>query len=227
MTPAPAGRRARLVAIALIALALAGPARTRADDWPAPQTREVWSRSRDYFVRMIPGKGVGETVGFSGAPTGPPATAELYRRERDRSYRPAWTVDLVNPVAPIDLFLTVRGYLATLDNWHNMGYGKVVAFYSPTGRLIRAYALGELFSAAEIEKLRHSVSSIWWRRPTAYVRPDQQTLYVMVDDAGRELVFETETGAYQYCEPRDGTRRCRSSNEGRQWRDYVDPPPRP
>jgi hypothetical protein len=227
MGPVRGGRRALLVAIALIPLAPVGPTRARADEWPAPQTREVWSRSRDYFVRVVPGRGIGETVGFRGAPTGPPATAELYRRERDRSYRPAWTVSLVNPVAPIDLFLTDRGYLATLDNWHNMGYGKVVAFYSPTGRLIRAYALEELFSAAEIEKLRHSVSAIWWRKPTAYVRPDQQTLYVMVDDAGRELVFETETGAYQYCEPRDGAQRCRSSNEQRQWRGYVDPPARP
>ena len=211
----------------LVALALAVPGRSRGDEWPAPQTREVFAPAREYFVRVIPGKGIGETVGFRGAPTGPPATAELYRRAGDRSYRPVWTVSLVNPVAPIDVFLTDRGYLATLDNWHNMGYGQVVAFYSPAGVLIRAYALADLFSPAEIDALRKSVSSIWWRQPRAYVRPDQQTLYVPVDDAGRELLFETKTGAYQYCEPRDATRRCRSANEPRQWRGYVDPRPRP
>jgi hypothetical protein len=182
-------------ALFLAGLTLTGPARSGADEWPAPRTREVWSESRDYFVRVIPGKGIGETVGFRGAPTGPPATAELYRRESDRSYRLAWTVGLVNPVAPIDLFLTDRGYLATLDNWHSMGCGKIVAFYSPVGKLIRGYALDDLFSTAEIEKLPRSVSSIWWRKPLAYVRPDQQSLYVSVDDGGRELVFETETGA--------------------------------
>lgn len=218
---------ARDVLGVMLVVALAGPALGWADQWSAPQTREVWSQSRDYFVRVVPGKGVGDTVGFRGAPTGPPATAELYRRERDRSYRPVWTISLVNPVAPVDLFLTDRGYVATLDNWHNMGHGKIVAFYSPAGKLIRAYALEDLFSAAEIEELRRSVSSIWWRKPAAYVREDQQTLYVMVDDAGRELVFETETGAYQYCEPRDGVQRCRSSNAPRQWRGYVDPPARP
>ena len=210
----------------LAALALAAPGRSRGDDWPAPRIREVFASSREYFVRVIPGKGLGETVGFRGAPTGPPATAELYRRARDRSYRPAWTVSLVNPVAPIDVFLTDRGYLATLDNWHSMGYGRVVAFYSPAGALIRAYALADLFSPAEIAALRKSVSSIWWRQPRTYVRSDQQTLYVTVDEAGRELLFETETGAYQYCEPRDGTRRCRSANDPRQWRGYVDPQPR-
>jgi hypothetical protein len=213
--------------VLLVALALAGAGPARGDQWPAARIGEVFAPSREYFVRVVPGKGIGETVGFRGAPTGPPATAELYRRASDGSYRPVWTVSLVNPVAPIDVFLTDRGYLATLDNWHNMGYGRVVAFYSPTGALISAYALGDLFSPAEIDAFTKSVSSIWWRKAGAYVRPDQQTLYVTIDDAGRELLFETETGAYQYCEPRDGTRRCRSANEPRQWRGYVDPRPRP
>ena len=220
------GRGPGVTACLLVLLVLAGGA-AWGDDWPAPQIHEAWSPSRDYFVRMIPGKGVGDTVGFRGAATGPAATAELYRRASDRSYRPAWTITLPNPVAPIDLFVTDRGYLATLDNWHNMGYGTVVAFYSPTGTRIRVYTLADLFSVAEIDAMPKSVSSIWWRKPGAYVRPDQQTLYVRVDEAGRELVFETETGAYQYCELRAGTRQCRSTNEGRQWRGYVDPRPRP
>jgi hypothetical protein len=213
-------------AVLLVMLTMALAVVSWADQWPAPQTREVWSQSRDYFVRVIPGKSIGETVGFRGAPTGPYATAELYRRARDRSYRLAWTVSLVNPVAPIDLFLTDRGYLVTLDNWHNMGYGKIVTFYSPDGTLLRSHALDDLFSAAEIDKLPRSVSSIWWRKQVAYVRADQQSLYVSAD-GGREFIFETETGAYQFCETRDGAHGCRSSNDHRQWRGYVDPPPRP
>ncbi|HUM14269.1 MAG TPA: hypothetical protein VL086_01145 [Candidatus Nitrosotalea sp.] len=220
------GRRPRATVCLLGLLVLVGGV-SWGDEWPAPQIREAWSLSRDYFIRMAPGKGVGDTVGFRGSATGPAATAELYRRARDRSYHPAWTITPPNPVAPIDLFVTDRGYLATLDNWHNMGCGTVVAFYSPTGTPIRAYTLADLFSTAEIEAMPKSVSSIWWRKPGAYVRPDQQTLYVRVDEAGRELVFETETGAYQYCEPRAGTRQCRSTNEGRQWRGYVDPGLRP
>jgi hypothetical protein len=213
-------------AMALVMLTMAGVVIAWADQWPAPQTREVWSQSRDYFVRVIPGKSIGETIGFRGAPTGPYATAELYRRASDRSYRLAWTVSLLNPVAPIDLFLTDRGYLVTLDNWHNMGYGKIVVFYAPDGKLVRGHALDDLFSPAEIDQVPRSVSSIWWRKPVAYVRPDQQSLYVSVDDGGRELIFETETGAYQFCETRDGAYRCRSSNDHRQSRGYVDPPPR-
>jgi hypothetical protein len=107
-----------------------------------------------------------------------------------------------------------------------MGYGTIVAFYSPDGKLVRSHALGDLFPASEIDKLPHSVSSIWWRKPVAYVRADQQTLYVSADDSGREFIFETESGAYQFCETREGAYRCRSSNDPRQWRGYVDPPPR-
>ena len=134
---------ARAAAILLALLVASGRDLCWADQWPAPLVREVWSPSRDHFVRVTPGKGMGETIGFSGAPTGPAATAEFYRRASDRSYRPVWMVSLVNPVAPIDAFLTDRGYLATLD-----------------------------------------------------------------------------------CEPRAGARVCRSANEARQWRGYVDPTPR-
>jgi hypothetical protein len=70
---------------------------------------------------------------------------------------------------------------------------------------------------------------VCWRDqwPAAQVSARWHTLYVTVDEKGQELVFETETGAYQYCEPRDEAHRCRSTNEARQWRAYADPTPRP
>src|SRR6266566_21941 len=146
----------------LLTLALATLA--HADDWPAPVIREVFSHSRAWFVRVLPGKSFGDTVGFSGAPKGPLATAEFYRLEKDRSYRLAATAPLLNPVAPIEFFVTDHGFLVTLDNWHNMGYGKVVVFYSPQGALVKAYELSDLFTPGEIDGFRHSVSSIWWRK---------------------------------------------------------------
>src|SRR6476660_6123676 len=145
--------RIPLLVLALTALPLA-----RSDDWPAPIIREVFSPSRACFVRIIPGKSFGDTVGFSGAGKGPYATAEFYRLEKDRSYRLAATASLLNPVAPIEFLVTDRGVLITLDNWHNMGYGKVVAIYSPEGKPIRAYGLSDLFTKSEIDGFRHSVS---------------------------------------------------------------------
>src|SRR5580765_8513124 len=149
---------------ALLILALAVLPAAQGDDWPAPVIREVFSPSRAYFVRVVPGKSLGDTVGFSGAPKGPFATAEFYRLEKDRSYRLAATASLLNPVAPVEFLVTDDGFLITLDNWHNTGYGKVVALYTREGKPIRAYELSDLFTNSEIEGFGHSVSSIPWRK---------------------------------------------------------------
>jgi hypothetical protein len=131
---------------------------THGDEWPAAVVREVFSQSRTYFVRVVPGKSFGDTRGFSGAPKGPFASAEFYRLEKDRSYRLVATAPLLNPVAPAEFLVADNGFLMTLDNWHNMGYGKVVAFYTPEGKTIQAYTLSDLFSKSEIEAFDQSVS---------------------------------------------------------------------
>jgi hypothetical protein len=195
------------------------------DEWPAPVTREVFSQSRAYFVRVVPGKSFGDTVGFSGAAKGPFATAEFYRLEKDRSYRLAATASLLNPVAPAEFLVTDNGFLIALDNWHNMGYGKVVAFYTAEGKPIRAYELSDLFTKSEIEGFDHSVSSIQWRKfAGSYVRPGGDTFNVTINDTGGAFIFEL-TGAYQYCETRGGTFLCRVANQGRTWRAFREPSP--
>ena len=94
----------RALWIAALLCAFAGPA--QADSWVAPQVREVFSASRDHFVRVIPGKSVGDTIGFAGAAKGAYAAAEYYQRQPDRSYRLTATATLLNPVAPVDIFVT-------------------------------------------------------------------------------------------------------------------------
>ena len=206
--------------LALIVLAL--PA-LQADDWPAPKIREVFSHSRAYFVRVLPGKSLGDTVGFSGAGKGPYATAEFYRLEKDRSYRLAATASLINPVEPVAFFVTDQGVLITLDNWHNMGYGKVVALYTAEGKPIRAFELSDLFMKSEIDGFRKSVSSIWWRTSVgSYVREGEATFNIMVNDKGAGFIFDV-TGAYQFCETRAAEFLCRNTNQGRNWRAYREP----
>lgn len=208
---------------AALVLAIAGMVRPAAgDEWPAARVKEVFSPSRNYFVRVTPGKSLGDTVGFRGAPKGPYATAEFYHQEPDRSYRLGATAPLLNPIAPVDFLVTDRGVLITFDNWHNLGYGKIVAFYTPLGKLIRAYELADLFTAGEIERFDHSVSSIAWHKRSAYLRPGGETVDVTVSDQGAGFIFESE-GAYQYCENRGGTYRCRTSNQNRVWRAFQEP----
>jgi hypothetical protein len=161
----------------LLGFALAVLPAAQGDEWRAAVVREVFSQSRAYFVRVLPGKSFGDTVGFSGAAKGPFATAEFYRLEKDRSYRLAATAPLLNPVAPAEFFVRDSGSLITLDNWHNIGYGKVVAFYTPESKPIRACELSDLFTKSEIEGFGHRVSSIQWRKFSgSYVRLGGETM---------------------------------------------------
>ena len=83
--------------VLLNVLCLFVPLQAAADSWPAPQTKEVFSDSREYFVRVTPGESLGETFGFAGAKKGKYATAEIYRRDQDRSYTLAAEAVLLNP----------------------------------------------------------------------------------------------------------------------------------
>ena len=217
----PTARRA--LWIAALASAFAGTA--QADSWAAPQVREVFSASRDHFVRVIPGQALGDTFGFAGAPKGAYAAAEFYRRQSDRSYRLTRTITLLNPVAPVDYFVSNDGQMVTIDNWHNRGYGSVLAVYDAGGKLVKAYALADLFSKSEIDAYPHSVSSRAWHSGPVYINQDQRTLYMMIA-SGRDLVLGLETGGFAYCETRNGKYLCRNSNANRQWRPYAVAVPR-
>ena len=212
--------RGLLVRLSCLAAALLGlSAPVLADSWANPQVREVFSANRDHFVRVSPGGNIGATVGFEGAAKGAHATAEYYRRQPDRSYRLMQTATLVNPVAPIDVFVSNDGRLVTVDNWHNRGYGKVLAVYDAAGRPVRAYELTDLFAKDEIDGAMRSVSSIHWHAGPVYLNSDQRTLYMMIE-SGRDLVLGVETGRYAYCEPHPTEYLCRTSNAGRRWLPY-------
>jgi hypothetical protein len=77
-----------------------------ADEWPSPRVREEFSQSRSYFVRVTPGNSWGDEVGFKGAPKGGFARAQFFRREPDMSYKPLKEIELVNPVAPVEFFVS-------------------------------------------------------------------------------------------------------------------------
>jgi len=171
----------------------------RADDWAGPQTKEMFSASREYFVRVTPGESLGDTFGFAGEKKGKYAAAEFYHRNQDRSYSLVAEAVLLNPVAPVEFFVSNNGRLATIDNWHNVGYGKVVSIYDSRGKVVRSYELSDLFQDEEIKAFGRSVSSINWRNGPAYIRQDQKTLLITVK-SGADLLFGLETGRFKYCE---------------------------
>lgn len=205
----------------LVGIALAGfvALEAQADDWAGPQTREVFSESLDYFIRVIPGESLGDTFGFAGSRKGKFATAEFYHRSPDRSYKLTAETVLLNPIAPVEFFVSDDGRLATADNWHNVGYGKIVSIYDSRGKVIRSYELSDLFQPDEIKSFQHSVSSIHWRNGPVYIRQDQKTLLITVK-SGADFLFGLESGHYKYCEYQGTTSRCRNTNQPREWKPY-------
>jgi hypothetical protein len=185
--------------IASVALLILLPCSVAADEWPAAKVQQIFSGNGLRFVRIVPGEGYGDTVGFKGSKTGAYARGEFYEKQPDRSYKLMADVALQNPVAPVDVLLSNRGYVLTFDNWHNAGYGKVVAIYKPNGELVRAYELEALYSAKQIEAIRTSESSRWWRcRPFGFVDPDEQTKVYVVEHFGGTIVFDLLTGKQEY-----------------------------
>lgn len=202
-----------LAAVVFAAAAIAA----HADDWKSAELREVFSANRDHFVRVTPGDSLGDLHGFKGAKKGRYATAEFFRRAADGSYKPSANVTLSNPVAPVEIFVSNAGRLAMIDNWHNRGYGTAVAIYAANGSLVKAYALADLFTAAEIDAFSHSMSSIDWHVGATYINHDRKTLYITIK-SGAGMVFEFETGTFTYCETRDRKYQCRDTNADRKWR---------
>jgi hypothetical protein len=175
----------------LVALAAYPP-----DDWPAARAKGVFSGDGTHFVRIVPGDNLGATVGFQGAPNGRNARAEFYARQRDRSYRLISDVLLPNPIAPVEALLSNAGLLITFDNWHNVGYGKVVVIYNERGSVVRSYALEQVYSSEDVSRVPTSESSRWWRcAPPHFVEPDEQRHVYVPEFSGGYFVFDLQTGA--------------------------------
>lgn len=183
----------------LVALALLTATPAVADDWPGPRTVSVFSEDGRHFVRLVPGTSVGDSVGFAGAPKGTPARGEFYVRQADRAYRLAADVALANPVAPVDALVSNTGHLITFDNWHNAGYGAVVAIYDPSGRLVKSWRLEDLYDAKRLAAIPASVSSRWWRcAPTGFVDPSTQQQVYAFERLGGTFVFTLAGGGVAY-----------------------------
>lgn len=172
-----------------------------ADEWQSPQVREVFSPDRQYFVRITPGESWGETWGFKGAKIGKHAQAAFFHEQPDKGYRLERTIDLPNPVAPVEVFLSNKGYMVTLDNWHNRGYGAVLVLYQWDSKMMKAYNLEDLFPRKEIDSFPHSVSSILWHKGPTYITEDQKTFYMGYKEPPdyREFILDLGNGSVRLC----------------------------
>jgi hypothetical protein len=185
--------------VAAITLALLAASPAVGDDWPAARAVSVFSEDGRRFVRVAPGSSLGDSVGFAGAPKGAPARGEFYARRQDRSYRLVADVALANPVAPVAVLVSNTGHVITLDNWHNAGYGTVVAIYEPSGRLVKSWRLEDLYDASRLPAIPQSVSSRWWRcAASGFVDPPTQRQVYVAERLGGTFVFTLASGTVGY-----------------------------
>lgn len=181
----------RQVLIALAFLVVASG--SRADSWAGPRPESVFSEDGSRFVRVKPAKESG-------------ARAEFYVRTPDHSYRRVAAVTLLNPVAPVKTIVTNAGYFIAIDNWHNAGYGEVLAVYDPSGKLVKSHRLEDLYDEEAIKTVPTSVSSRWWRcNPIGFVDPDRQTEIYISEFRGGLFRLTVATGLVRY---EEGTASC-------------------
>jgi hypothetical protein len=184
-------------AIAVFVCILVIPQSALADSWASATPKAVVSENGGIVVRMNPGTSTGDTYGFAGAPKGKFASVQWFRYRNDR-YELYQTQPLLNPVAPIHLAVTNDGTVVTLDNWHNVGFGDVVAIYAPDGKLRQKYGLRDLYSITTIEKIDRSISSIWWRCVGLDPFVDRDNVLQVDDTLGGRFTFQLASGEYKY-----------------------------
>ena len=165
------------------------------DSWMLPRLVTVWSPSSNYVAQVTTGSG-GYFGDYERAITNRErnASAIVSRCPAPSITNVVWSGKLINPVAPVEVYVSDGGYLVTMDNWHEVGYGAVVAIYNPTGRLLRHWSLQELFKPEELLRLTHSVSSIWWHSAKAYFVGGTETNALVVPAVGKEFVFGLTDG---------------------------------
>ena len=181
----------------VIALALSiFAAQSHADSWAPAKVAGLASPTGEVVVRVVPGRNLDATYGFSGAQKGDAAIATFYRLHSSGNYVKYREISLLNPVAPIFSAVSDSGGLVTLDNWHNMGAGNaVVAVYAPGGKVLRSYSLADIYTEAEVKMFDHSASSIWWRCPSQPVFEPRESVLVFMDTLGANVEVSLKTGA--------------------------------
>ena len=141
---------------------------------------------------------LGDTFGFSGAEKGEYAKASYYRLDKnDNGYKLIRETTLKNPVAPVEAILTDSGFLITIDNWHNVGFGEIVVIYTPEGIVQKSYRLIDLYEEEKIEKMDFSVSSVLWRCG-AYPPHANYGKLEIFDSFGGLLSFDYLASTFEY-----------------------------
>lgn len=126
----------------------------------------------------------------------PPMTAAIASRrgrgasiDRDRGDTVLGTGVL--PQLPMDVRVLEDGGLVAFEQYARLGYGDVVTWVDPDGKVRTRVRLQDLFDEPTIKGFRHSVSSIWWYRGWWVDEARQRAVVVAHDGHLREVSLST------------------------------------
>jgi hypothetical protein len=159
------------------------------DTWMLPSGVNISSPSGNYIAQVSPGSG--GYGGYERAITNREHNASvILMRSQEGVTNVVWKGKLINPAAPVDVYVSDSGYMVTMDNWHNIGYGPIIVIYDPQGRLVRYWSLEELFKPEESLRLPRSVSSIRWHAGSANFGAGSETNIFVVPAVGKSFRFD-------------------------------------
>lgn len=146
-----------------------------ADSWLPPRSHAYVSESAGIIVRVDPGSSNADGRGAN------PAHCRIFRySEEKKSYEIIREHDLVNDTLPGSVVVPDdASFLVTFDDYMGVGTSEnTVVVYDSAGRMLKRWALKDIFSEAEIEELPHSTMSIHWRGSVGVMLMTQHEVYI-------------------------------------------------
>jgi hypothetical protein len=87
---------------------------------------------------------------------------------------------------PVQAFIPDDGrYVVLRDRWGQVGYGKVLTFFGPDGRVLASYTLEQLLPFDEIWEVPITASSRWWGSNALFFFRQGQKQFAFVTERGR------------------------------------------
>lgn len=146
-----------------------------ADSWLPPKSFARVSENAGIIVRIDPGYSNPDDSGVK------PAHCRLFRYSEEKKMYEFWREHaLVNHTLPGSIVVPDDGsFLVTFDDYMGVGTSEnTVVVYDSTGRMLKRWALKDIFSEAEIEGLPHSTMSIHWRGSVGVMLMTQHEVYI-------------------------------------------------
>jgi len=164
-----------------------------ADDWTfPPRVRLATSPSGEVVALVVPRHATQSGGLISKLPTQVLwyryASGKLQQYE-DREIEVVW---------PLDVAVSDEGFLALFDAWGgNIEARHALSIVDPAGRLVRRYALEDMFNAEELSSFPATVSHLDWRCGSSTGSWREDGVLEIRDAAGKLLVVSPTTGAIE------------------------------